>query len=158
VVEGTAWSTGFDPAAQRRGVAFISTELAGGASLDRQALQIGRDGVLGVLRHLGVLEGGGGAAQPAPPRFLMAGDQRDRVMATISGVFEPYCALGEEVRGGDPAGAVLSLEEPERAPVELRFARSGIIVSRRVPARVEPGDYVFQVAREITREELLPQS
>jgi predicted deacylase len=50
------------------------------------------------------------------------------------------------------------LEEPERAPVELRFARSGIIVSRRVPAQVEPGDYVFQVARAITRDEILPRS
>ena len=157
VVEGTAWSTGFDPAAQRRGVAFISTELAGGASLDRRALQIGRDGVLGVLRHLGVLAEGGGPAQPAPLRFLMAGDEGDRVMATVSGVFEPYCALGEEVREGDPAGAVHSLEEPERVPVDLHFARAGIIVSRRVPARVKPGDYVFQVAREITRDELLPR-
>jgi hypothetical protein len=157
VVEGTAWSTGFDPAAQRRGVAFISTELAGGAALDRRALQIGRDGVLGVLRHLGVLAEGGGPAQPAPLRFLMAGDEGDRVMATVSGVFEPYCALGEEVREGDPAGAVHSLEEPERVPVDLHFARAGIIVSRRVPARVKPGDYVFQVAREITRDELLPR-
>jgi predicted deacylase len=51
---------------------------------------------------------------------------------------------------------VHSLEEPERAPVELHFTRSGIIVSRRVPARVKPGDFVFQVAREITRDELLP--
>lgn len=157
VVESTAWSTGFDPIAHRRGVAFISTELAGGASLDRRALQIGRDGVLGVLRHLGVMESGG-ATQPAPPRFLMASDQRDRVMATVLGVFEPYCALGEEVREGDPAGALHSLEEPERAPVELHFARSGIIVSRRVPARVEPGDFVFQVAREITRDEILPRT
>jgi predicted deacylase len=157
VVEGTAWSTGFDPIAQRRGVAFISTELAGGASLDRQALQIGRDGVLGVLRHLGVLEGDDGPAQPAPPRFLKAGGQRDRVMATASGLFEPYCALGDEVREGDPAGAVHSLEEPERAPVELHFARSGIIVARRVPARVAPGDYVFQVAQEVTRDEILAQ-
>ena len=51
-----------------------------------------------------------------------------------------------------------SLEEPERAPVELRFARSGIIFARRVPARVKPGDFVFQVAQEVAREELLPQT
>jgi predicted deacylase len=158
VVESAGWSTGFDPAAQRRGVAFISTELAGGASLDRRALQIGRDGVLGVLSHLGVLAGDGEPAPSAPVRFLMAADQRDRVMATISGLFEPYCALGDEVREGDPAGAVHSLEEPARAPLELHFARSGIIVARRVPARVAPGDFVFQVAREVTRERLLPQA
>jgi predicted deacylase len=158
VVEGAAWSTGFDPAAQRRGLAFISAELAGGASIDRQALQIGRDGVLGVLRHLGVLEGDGGPAQPGPIRFLSADDERDRVMASLSGVFEPYCGLGDEVREGDPAGVVHSMEEPERAPVELHFHRSGIILARRVPARVKPGDYVFQVAREITRDELLPQT
>ncbi len=157
VVEGSAWSTGFDTVAQRRRVAFISTELAGGASLDRRALEVGRDGVLGVLRHLGVLEGDGSPVEPAPLRFLKAGDQRDSVMATVSGVFEPYWALGEEVREGDTAGAVHSLEETEQSPVELRFARSGIIVARRVPARVKPGDYVFQVGVEVTREEILAQ-
>lgn len=155
VVEGTAWSTGFDPIAQRRGVAFISTELAGGASLDLQALQVGREGVLRVLHHLGVLEAGAGSADPPPSRFLQAGGDSDRVMATISGLFEPYCTLGEEVRDGDPAGAVHSLEEPERAPVELEIAQSGIIVARRVPARVTPGDTVFQVAKEVTRDEIL---
>jgi len=156
VVEGTPWATGYDPAAQRRGVAFISTELAGGASLDREALRIGREGVLGVLRHLGVLDGEGGSAEPAAVRFLEAGHEQDRVMATVSGVFEPYRTLGEEVCEGDPAGAVHALEEPERALVELRFERPGIIVARRVPARVKAGDFVFQVARETTRERLLP--
>jgi predicted deacylase len=158
VVEGADWSTGFDTVAQHRGVAFISTELAGGASLDRRALEIGRDGVLRVLRHLGVLEGDGGPVEPSPLRFLKAGDRRDSVMATVSGVFEPYRALGEAVREGDPAGAVHSLELPESAPVELRFMRSGIIVARRVPARVTPGDFVFQVAEEIARDELLPSA
>jgi predicted deacylase len=114
--------------------------------------------VLGVLRHLGVLEGDSGPAQPGPIRFLSADDERDRVMASLSGVFEPYCGLGDKVREGDPAGVVHSMEEPERAPVELHFHRSGIILARRVPARVKPGDYVFQVAREITRDELLPQT
>ena len=156
VVEGADWSTGFDTVAQRRGVAFISTELAGGASLHREALRIGREGVLGVLRHLGVLDGEARAGPTPSPRFLKAGDKRDSVMAPISGIFEPYCDLGAQVREGDPAGAVHSLEEAERAPVELHFARSGIVVVRRVPARVKPGDYVYHVACEVARDELLP--
>ena len=78
-------------------------------------------------------------------------------MATTSGLFEPYCTLGEEVRDGDPAGAVHSLEELGRPPVELHFSRSGIIVARRVPARVAPGDTVYQVAEEVTRDEILAQ-
>lgn len=158
VVEGAAWATGFDTVAQRHGVAFISTELAGGASLDREALQMGREGVLGVLRHLGMLaEDDGGPVQPVPVRFLRAGDHYDSVMVPISGVFEPYWDLGAQVREGDRAGAVHSLEEPERAPVELYFARSGIVVVRRVPARVKPGDYVFHVARQVTRDEILAE-
>ena len=159
VVEGAGWATGLDPVAHRRGVAFISTELAGGASIDREVLQMGKYGVLGVLRHLNVMVGEDGkTAPPGATRYLRAGDQRDHVMATVSGLFEPYRALGEEVREGDPAGAVHSLEAPERAPVELCFARSGIIVARRVPARVKCGDYVFDVAIEITRDEILPKA
>ena len=156
VVEGSDWSTGFDTVAQRRGVAFFSTELAGGASLDREALRIGREGVRGVLRHLGVLDGEARAGATPSPRFLKAGDERDSVTAPISGVFEPFCDLGAQVSEGDPAGAVHSLEEPERVPVKLHFTRSGVVVVRRVPARVKPGDHVYHVAREVARDELLP--
>ncbi len=78
-------------------------------------------------------------------------------MAPMSGLFEPYCRLGEEVREGDPAGAVHAMEEPQRPPVELHFERSGVILSRRVPARVLAGDYVYQLAPEVTRDEILAE-
>ena len=157
VVDGAASSTGLDPVAHDLGVPLISTELAGGASLDLRALKIGREGVFGVLRHLGVLAGDGNRAQPAAPQFLKAGGQGDEVTAPMTGLFEPYCSLGEEVQEGDPAGAVHALEEPERAPVELRFARSGVILARRVPARVKAGDTVYQLAHAVTRDEILAE-
>jgi predicted deacylase len=155
VVDGASGATGLDPVAHARGVPLISTELAGGGSLDLRALQVGRDGVRRVLRHLGVLVSDGRVAEPEPPRFLRAGGGKDQVTAPISGLFEPYCSLGEKVEEGDPAGAVHALEEPERAPVELQFTRPGIILSRRVPARVQAGDHVYQVAREVRRDEIL---
>ncbi|MDX1575652.1 MAG: succinylglutamate desuccinylase/aspartoacylase family protein [Kiloniellales bacterium] len=155
VVDGASGSTGLDPTAHGRGVPLISTELAGGASLDLRALQVGRDGVRRVLSQLGVLEGD--RVEAEPPRFLRAGGATDRVTAPISGLFEPYCRLGEEVEEGDPAGAVHALEEPQRAPVELRFARSGVVVARRVPARVLAGDHVYQVAQEVTRDQILAE-
>ena len=155
VVDGAGAPRGLDPVAHRRGVALISAELAGGASIGREAQRIGTAGVLGVLRHVGVLAADS-RDRPAPgiTRFLRARDERDYVFSPVSGLFEPYCGLGETVREGQPAGAVHSMEDPARPAETLVFDRPGLIVSRRVPARVKRGDYVFQVAEEITREEV----
>jgi predicted deacylase len=153
VVEGASAPTGLDPVAQRRGVAFISTELAGGASIDRVALGIGLEGTRRMLAHLGVLPAAG-KKPPGPLRWLRAVDHRDNVVSPVAGIFEPCCALGDEVGEGQPAGWVHCLEDPGRASTELVFERGGIVVSRRVPARVERGDYVFQVAEEIDPGEL----
>ncbi len=153
VVEGSSAPTGLDPAAQRRGVAFISTELAGGASIDREALRIGLEGVRGILAHLGVLPAADQAPR-GPTRWLKAVDERDNVVSPVSGIFEPRHGLGEAVAEGQPAGWVHSLEDPGRASTELVFERGGIVVCRRVPARVERGDYVFQVATEIDADDL----
>ncbi len=153
-VDGQGSPSGLDPVAHGHGVALISTELAGGASLDRRALEIGRRGVARVLRHLGVLEGEVEAPE-APPRYLKGGDHGDYVMAPLEGLFEPYQELGETVEAGEPAGAVHPVDDPARDPVEVRFERAGLILSRRVPARVRRGDYLFTVLTEVTREELL---
>lgn len=155
-VDGEGSPNGLDPVAHRHGVALISTELAGGASLDRAALEIGRRGVERVLRHLGVLEDGEETTPAAKaPRYLRGRDHGDYVMAPLEGLFEPYCELGQTVGEGEPAGAVHPLDDPARTPVEVRFARGGLILSRRVPARVRRGDYLFTVAAEVARDELL---
>ncbi len=152
VVDGAGSPTSLDHAAHRRGVALISTELGGGATIGRQALRVGYDGVLNVLRHLGIVEPAAEPAPPTPTRFLVPVDHDDSMISPISGLFEPLCSLGDAVVAGQPAGVVHPLDDPAVPPVELSFRHGGVVLSRRVPARVKRGDFVLQIARETSRE------
>ena len=155
VVDGAGASTGFDPVAHRQGVAFFSTELGGGASVDRHALQIGTAGVYRVLRHLGVVDDERGHSQPASTRYFFARSLDEYVCTPVTGLFESCRSLGEQVRAGDRAGWVHSLEDPQRPSVELAFHTGGTIMSRRVPARVKRGDFVFHAVEEVERSALI---
>ena len=153
VVDGAGAPTGLDYTAHKRGVALLTTELGGGATVGREALRVGYDGVRNILRHLGILEPAGEPGSPAQTRFLVPVDRDDSLFSPISGLFEPYCALGDAVAAGQPAGVVHPLDDPAAPPVELSFRHGGVVLSRRVPARVKRGDFVLQTARETTREE-----
>ena len=148
-------SSGFDPIAHRQGVAFFSTELGGGATVSRDALRLGTAGVYRVLRHLGVIDDARGRGSPERTRYFFSRSLDEYVCTPVTGLFEPYRSLGEQVRAGEPAGCVHSLEEPERPPAELAFGTNGTILSRRVPARVKRGDFVFHAVEEIERATLL---
>ncbi len=128
VIRGGSAPTGFDPIAHGAGVPFISTELAGGAGLDRVAVEIGWSGVRRVLREQGVVDW----PEPGPVDetcFLDAMDGGAMVMAPITGIFEPCAGLGQSISKGDPAGRLWSLEEIERPPIELFFDTAGIVVA-----------------------------
>lgn len=147
-------SSGFDPIAHRQGVAFFSTELGGGATVNRDALRMGTEGVYRVLRHLGMVDDRRGRSPPANTRYYFSHSPDEYVCTPVTGLFEPCRSLGEQVQAGDAAGWVHSMEEPERAAVELAFGARGTILSRRVPARVKRGDFVFHAVEEVERSKL----
>ena len=100
----------------------------------------------GLLAHAGVLADD---APPGPPSRLMHVAGADHFLfATARGLFVPEVALGEAVTAGQRAGRILSIEEPERPPVALHFARAGLVVCRRVPAQAVPGDCVAHLATD----------
>lgn len=143
----------FDPAAHDAGVPFLSAELSGGGGVDLAATAIGAAGVRRVLQSLGVLADAPTA--DGPTRFLNGIDGASTVSSPITGMFEPYHALGAEVAAGQPAGRVWSLEELERPPVEILFPRPGIVCVRRTTARVRRGSHVYLVAPEMPRAAVL---
>ncbi len=67
----------------------------------------------------------------------------------MRGLLEPGFALGDMVKEGDPAGRIPFPEEPERAPRELAFAGAGVVVCRRVPSFVAPGDCLVHIASDV---------
>jgi predicted deacylase len=71
------------------------------------------------------------------------------VYAPVRGLFEPGFALGDMVRAGDPAGWIHFPEEPVRAPLALRFEGDGMVVCRRVPSLVAPGDCLAHLASDM---------
>ena len=57
VVAATSSGGSLSAACERHGVAMIATELGGGAGLDPEALRIGEEGTLALLRHAGIIAG-----------------------------------------------------------------------------------------------------
>ena len=153
VVRGENSTSGFDPVAHRHGLPFISTELCGGANVDRAATDIGLRGVDNVMRHLGIIEGASGPGSAT--RFMNGIDGSYQVSAAYSGIFEPERQLGEEVGAGDVAGRLYSAEEVDRPPLEITFDRPGTILVRRNGARVRRGSHLFMVASQMTRDDVL---
>ncbi len=154
VIRGSDSPCGMDPHGQAKGVAFISTELSGGAGIDIEATATAYAGLRRVLARVGILEAGTEPA-PARTRLLDGMDGATTVMAPISGVFEPFVRLGDEVSAGQPAGRVWSIEEFDRPPVPLVFSGSGVVAARRAPARVVRGSFCYIVAPEISRDAVL---
>src|SRR5262249_28846336 len=60
VAKRTSTSGSVSAACDRLGVTMVATELAGGGGIDREALGIGRAGLMRLLHHFGVL------AEPGP--------------------------------------------------------------------------------------------
>lgn len=152
VVRGDDWPTGFDPFAHSVDVPFISAELSGGRGVDIEAARVGRSGLINVCAHLGLIDPGRGIGSPT--RFLNGQSGGCTVTSPITGIFEPLRFLGDRVVKGEPAGRVFALDEISRAPIELDFAAAGTIVVKRTTARVVPGDHLYAVAPDMTRDEI----
>jgi predicted deacylase len=156
VVEGAGSATGLDPAANQKGVPFISTELSGGANVDVDATAIGMRGVKNIMRRLGIIAGEPELGEPT--RFVNGIDGSAYLSAPYSGIFEPRCKLGDSVSAGDVAGLLYSVEEVEREPLPLTFQSSGLLIVRRNGARVRRGSHLFLVASEMGRDDVLARA
>ncbi|WP_439578774.1 succinylglutamate desuccinylase/aspartoacylase family protein [Elioraea sp.] len=129
-----------------RGVAHVACEIGGGGSLTPSSAAAAEGALYGLLCHAGVLELDTPSAPP--PRLMNVAGADHFLFATARGLFVPEVALGQTVTAGQRAGRILSIEEPERPPIALHFARAGLVVCRRVPAQVAPGDCVAHVATD----------
>ena len=156
LVTGVQGQGGFDPCAQDQGVAFISTELGGGARLGRETLQIGRRGVRNMLAHLGVIESPATSA-PVPPatRYLTNRGPDGMLVSECAGFLETLREPGAAVTESEAVARVHPVENGFGPAETLLAPRDGIIVSQRTAPHVKHGDIVLDVATEIDREELL---
>ena len=156
LVTGVQGQGGFDPCAQNQGVAFISTELGGGARLGRETLDIGRRGVRNVLAHLGVIPSEATTGEALPTTRCLTNRGPDgTLVCECAGFLETLQAPGAAVAQGETVARVHPVENGFGSAETLLAPRDGIIVSQRTAPHVRHGDIVLDVATEIGREELL---
>ncbi len=152
VVRGADAASGFDPVANRLGIPFISAELGGAGCVDKHAVDIGTTGVNNIMRHMTIIPTQ--SDRQPDTCFLNGIDDCYYLSAPFSGIFEPCRDLGEQVRQGDIAGRLFSLEEAERPPLDLFFSAPGTLLARRSNARVRRGSHLFLVAGEMERNDV----
>ena len=138
-------------ASQRQGVHAITAELGGAASLSVDGLRLAEEGVKRVLELVGVIAAEQGSGSSST-RLMEVNGRSYFVYATEAGVFEPRCALGDEVERGQVAGLIHDPTTPWEAPVSVRFDTSGTIICARAPARTARGDCLFQLATPLQHE------
>jgi len=131
----------------RSGGLHFACEIGGGGTLTAQSLAVAERGLRNFLAHVGVLRGVA-PEKVAPARQMVIGGPDYYVYAPARGLFEPAFRLGERVKAGQTAGFIHFRDEPDRAPRRLEFQRDAMVVCRRVPALVEPGDCICQLASD----------
>ncbi|MGY5795616.1 succinylglutamate desuccinylase/aspartoacylase family protein len=146
---GGGGNTTLPAAAENSGALVITAELGGAAALNRQGLELAEQGVLRLLKHVGILPSYDVGA-PGPVR-LMNGSGTDLfVYADSDGLYEPLANLGDEVKEGQVAALLHSIERPYNEPEIIRFARSGFVACRRAPILVTRGDCLFELMEDLT--------
>lgn len=137
----------FTSACRRRGVVAIGTELGGGGTLTVGSLAVAEAGLRRALAHIGILRN---FTVPPPERTRMTevGGDDYYVYASESGVYEPLAEPGGEVTVGRLAARIHFPDTPSRAPTELIFKRSGLVLCKRMPSRCERGDCLFHLGTD----------
>jgi predicted deacylase len=94
----------------------------------------------------GILDG-----SPAPaakePQVVGATEREDYIMAPVSGIFEPFYDLEDQVQAGQPIGQIHNMEEPFSEPRVIRAETGGMVMGRRALPLTRQGDCVMVLVR-----------
>ncbi|SDR57533.1 hypothetical protein/N-alpha-acetyl-L-2,4-diaminobutyrate deacetylase [Rhizobiales bacterium GAS113] len=130
---------------ERRGILSLGTELGGWGRVNVEGVRIADRALQNILKHFGVIEGKPDTRQrdgSPRTRHMMVRDPASYSFAPAGGLFEPRQVVGETCRADDLAGLLHFVEDVDRAPLELRYARDGILWMSAGPGRVQRGDAV----------------
>ncbi|MDX1709692.1 MAG: succinylglutamate desuccinylase/aspartoacylase family protein [Rhodovibrionaceae bacterium] len=132
-----------DTEAENMGKIFISTELGGAGTLSPRSVEIADNGVRNLLRHFGVLEG-----EPSShhPTRMMDTPDNAFVKSEVNGIYEPFYALGDEVKAGEPLGQIHDFERPEAPPLQAFAPIDGMLFCRHVAGLTTRGDSLAVIA------------
>lgn len=106
------------------------------------AIRVGVNGVLGVLRHVGMLSGSNASPRKREP---IRADSSHWLRAPMGGVMRAGKKLGERVKKGETIAVIAHPLGSEQQPLIARS--SGIVIGRTNLPVVNRGDGLFHVAR-----------
>jgi predicted deacylase len=140
--QGTDAGTYSSAAAFRKGVCCFCTEIGGAGTVTKDYLDLAKQGLLRALNAIG------STAVEVPDTALRSRVFRNTILlkSPEPGLFEPLLRLGQDVEAGRPAARIHYPETPGKAPVEVAVERDGTVLAVRVPARLERGDCLYQIA------------
>ena len=139
-------------AGEKRGLLAIGTELGGWGRVNVEGVRIAERGLSNVLKHLGMVDGVPDTGQrdgTATTRHMGVRSQEQYVFAPTDGLFEPRHVAAQDVSAGEVAGTVHFPEDWSRAPIELRYGRSGVLWMAMGPGRCRKGDTVAVVMEDL---------
>jgi N-alpha-acetyl-L-2,4-diaminobutyrate deacetylase len=132
--------------AEALGKITLGTELGSAAQFSPHILRLTENGVYNVLKLHGILKG-----DPAPvaqePLVVGATEREDYIMAPVSGVFEPFFDLEDQVKAGQPIGQIHNMEELFREPRVIHAQTDGMVMGRRALPLTRQGDCVMVLVR-----------
>jgi predicted deacylase len=132
--------------AEKMGKVTLGTELGSASQFTPEILRITEHGLYNVLRHQGILEGA--ITKPASaPLVVGATEMEDYIMAPVSGIYEPFFDLCQEVRKGEAVGQIHSVEQPFQAPTIVHAEIDGMVMARRSFPLTRQGDCVATLVR-----------
>ena len=117
-------------AVERRGILSLGTELGGWGRVNVEGVRIADRGLQNIMRHFGLIAGEPETRQKdgaAATRHMMVRDQAGYSFAPAGGLFEPRNVVGDACRAGALAGLLHFVEDVDRAPLEVRYRRDGIL-------------------------------
>ena len=136
-------------AAWRKNVILVGTEMGGSGTITPKCLEICENGIRGFLSACGILQSEK-KNKLKQTRMLFAPNFSYYCYAMEEGLFEPIKDLGDEVNEGDLAGYTHFPETPGKKSKPSYFEASGVVVCKRIPARIMRGDCLYQLGCDLT--------
>ncbi|MBO0701516.1 MAG: succinylglutamate desuccinylase/aspartoacylase family protein [Candidatus Dormibacteraeota bacterium] len=146
--------------AEAQGKVVIGTELGGGGPVPAAIHRLAYEGLVNVLRHLGVLDGEvrtRAGAGLAPTTVLRATDPDDYLMAPAAGLAEHLVELGDRIEKGQAVARIHRLDDLAGPPVDVVAKTGGVVCALRAPAPTERGECVCVVGQVADRASLLAE-
>ena len=133
--------------AERLGKTTLGTEMGSASQFGAEIMAITERGVRNVLRLYEVLQDEPFAAPSQPAQVVAATERDDYLMAPASGIFEPFCEMGDTLSAGQPVGQIHSVEQAHQEPWTVLARTDGMLMSRRAFPLTRQGDCVATLVR-----------